>query len=318
MGAGVECFEFVASGIGSVHGIRLRDGRRVVVKVRDADVEQLRAIQQVQARLAESGFPAPRPLLGPTPLADGIATAEALLDDGERGNAREPAVRRAIAATLARLIDLCRAETGLRELGPTLLTLPLEGGVWPTPHDRRFDFDATASGAEWIDRLAMEARRQRDSDPAGELVVGHSDWRVEHLRFARGEVTAVYDWDSLALDRVPVFVGSAAHAFLCDWSADGVVYVPLLDEALAFVDDYESARGRAFTERERRVAIAALLHATAYGARCEHSDALTAGGTRPPAAGPPPAIPPGTFRELLARHGSELLGVHRRDVPPLG
>jgi hypothetical protein len=51
--------------------------------------------------------------------------------------------------------------------------------LWRQPHDRRFDFPATAKGAEWIDRLAAEATRRLDDAAAGEPVVGHGDWRVE-------------------------------------------------------------------------------------------------------------------------------------------
>src|ERR1700761_4355868 len=73
LGAGVAEVEFFASSAGSVHGVRLDDGRRVVVKAHraGADVERLEAAQRVQAWLAERGFPAPRPLLGPSPLGRG-------------------------------------------------------------------------------------------------------------------------------------------------------------------------------------------------------------------------------------------------------
>jgi hypothetical protein len=37
LGASVERYEFFATSVGSVHGVRLRDGRRVVVKVNRAD-----------------------------------------------------------------------------------------------------------------------------------------------------------------------------------------------------------------------------------------------------------------------------------------
>ncbi len=31
------------------------------------------------------------------------------------------------------------------------------GGLWPVPHEPRFDFEATSAGAEWIDRIAAAA-----------------------------------------------------------------------------------------------------------------------------------------------------------------
>jgi hypothetical protein len=71
----------------------------------------------------------------------------------------------------------------------------------------RFDFDATSVGAEWIDELAREARPGLDLGP---VVVGHTDWRAENMRFEDDRVTAVYDWESLRLAPEPVFVGAAA------------------------------------------------------------------------------------------------------------
>jgi len=91
---------------------------------------------------------------------------------------------------------------------------------------------------------------------------------------------------------------------------------PTMEETLAFVADYEAARGAAFSRGERRVVYAALVAAVAYSARCEHADDLTAMGTRPP--GPPPAaVPSGGFRALLASCGPALLGVDPRAVPPV-
>jgi hypothetical protein len=133
----------------------------------------------------------------------------------------------------------------------------------------RFDFIATAPGAEWIDEIAARVVNERD---AGERVLGHADWRVEHLRFAGGRLVAVYDWQSLSVVTEPALAGYAAHGFTADWSASPPAAVPSVDEALGFLDDYERARGAPFDEAERACARAALVYATAYGARCEHSD----------------------------------------------
>jgi phosphotransferase family enzyme len=287
LGAGVAGHEFSASSVGSVHGLRLEDGRRVVVKVYrpEIDAVHLAAVQRVQARLADDGFPSPRPVLAPAPLARGVAIVETLLDDGAWADAHEPAVRAAVAAGLARLIDHARPLAGI----PGLVSWrEAYDGLWRRPHDRRFDFPGTARGAEWIDRLATEARRRLDESGAGEPVVGHGDWRVEHLRLdENGALTAVYDWDSLAVAPEPVFAGAAAHAFTADWSIEGHPCMPTIEESLAFLTDYQAARGAPFSEREHRTARAALVAAMAYSARCRHSDRLTAFGTRPPAAAMP-------------------------------
>jgi hypothetical protein len=302
LGAGVERCDFFASSVGSVHGLRLTDGRRVVVKAyrRDVDIAHLTAMQRVQARLAADGFPAPCPVMGPTPLARGIAIVETLLDRGGWADAHEPAVRRAVAAGLAQLLTCVRPLTDV----PGLVSWrDAYDGLWRQPHDRRFDFPGTAHGAEWIDRLAAAARRRLDEDDAGDDVIGHGDWRVEHLRFADGKLSAVYDWDSLSVGSEPVFAGAAAHAFTADWSIEGHACVPTVDESLAFLDDYEAARGAPFTEREQRLARAGLVAAMAYSARCGHSDRLTGWGSHPPRCPSEPIPPDG----ILARHGERLL-----------
>jgi hypothetical protein len=305
LGARIAGYEFFATSAGSVHGVRLRDRRRVVVKAyrRDIDLGHLAAVQRVQARLADGGFPAPRPLLAPAQLAHGIAVVEALLDRGDWADAHDPTVRRAVAAGLARLVERTRLLVGLPGLVPWRESYDR---LWRQPHDRRFDFPGTARGAEWIDRLATEATRRLDEGLAGDPVVGHGDWRVEHLRFAGGALSAVYDWDSLAVGPEPVFAGAAAHAFTADWSIEGHRCIPTIEESLAFLADYQAARGAAFTDGEHRAALSGLVAAMAYSARCEHSDRLTALGTRPPA---PPAtpIPAGGCLGILSRHGLRLL-----------
>jgi hypothetical protein len=174
------------------------------------------------------------------------------------------------------------------------------GELWPQPHDRRFDFTRTADGAGWIDELAAQARVRLGAG-CGELVVAHCDWRAEHVRFEGEEIVATYDWQSLALTRESELVGATAHAFTADWGIPQTRRLPTLDEARAFVADYEAARGAPFSPAEQETIDAAWVYATAYGARCEHSDARrglawadTDGGED-------------SYRDLLLRHGKELL-----------
>jgi hypothetical protein len=310
LGAPVAESEFVKQGVGIVHGLRLADGRRVVVKVHPprASARYLDAMQVVQRHLAAAGFPAPEPLAPPARLGNGLAVAEALLDRGRRADAHDPAVRRAMAACLVRLVALARRFTGVAGLRENLMAMGPDE-LWPIPHDDRFDFEATAFGAEWIDAIALRARRARDR-AVGDVVVGHTDWRVENMRFADGAVSAVYDWDSLAIQREPVLAGGVAHLFTADFSA-GAEWVqrPALEEALAFIADYEAARGAPFGVDERAAARAALLYAMAFTARCEHSDLLTEMGTRAPDVSRAPApASPGSARAFVAVHAEALLG----------
>ena len=66
---------FRAGYLSAVAGLRLLDGREVVVKVR-APAERLAGCFEVQRRLFDSGFRCPEPLIGPTRLGDYVATAE--------------------------------------------------------------------------------------------------------------------------------------------------------------------------------------------------------------------------------------------------
>ena len=308
LGAPVAAYAFFATSVGSVHGLELRDGRRVVVKGyrRDVDVAHLRAVQAVQAGLADQGFPAPAPLLGPVALVHGFGIAETLLDRGEWADGHRPEIRRAIATGLADLVGRTRGLPLPRDLRSWWTA---SEALWRVPHDPRFDFRGTSGGAEWIDGLAEKARARVAGDHA--RVVGHADWRVQHLRFQHGAVSAVYDWDSLVVGSEPIFAGAAAHSFTADWSVPGLRCAPNAEESLAFLEDYETARGRRFDAGERRTALGALVASLAYSARCEHSDRATDFGRRP-AAGATPRPCEGSFGEILARDGERLLGCDER------
>jgi hypothetical protein len=157
----------------------------------------------VQRTLAAAGFPAPEPLAPPAPLARGIAVAETLLDEGGPADAHDPAVRRALAASLARLVALCRPMIALAALRENIMaTRP--GELWPTPHDGRFDFAATTAGAEWLDEIAASARGLRDRD-AGDVVVGHTADGVARLSNASA-------WAATNARALPGGTGSAARS----------------------------------------------------------------------------------------------------------
>lgn len=137
----------------------------------------------------------------------------------------------------------------------------------------RFDFDASSSGAEWIDELARTAR-DRLAQNDGPPIIGHCDWRVEHVGFDGDRVAAIYDWDSVALVTEPTMVGKAAAQFSINWRAHDYgadVEFPTIEEMRAFVRDYEDARGAPFTAPQREFLDAANLHLMCYGARCQHS-----------------------------------------------
>lgn len=294
MGAPVVEPLFFESSVGTVFGLRLSDWREVVVKAHQPKepLEYLRAVHAVQSHLAATGFPAPPPLLAPTPLGLGHATIEELRVEGAWADAHDPSVRCTMAETLARLVQLGRGFVDLPGLRPGLLSRIPDGQIWPEPHSAIFDFEATAAGAEWIDELAAQAREVLRR-PAGDRVVGHVDWSVKHFRFEKGLVTAIYDWDSLAVDLEPVIVGQAARGFTFTWNLP-VRLAPSLEESRAFVAEYETARGAPFTPAERETAGAAAVYALAYTARCEHARG---------------SVAPGNALDALAAHGSQLFAL---------
>ena len=294
LGATVREPLFFESSVGSVFGLRLGDGREVVIKAHQPNepLDYLNAVYTVCCHLGESGFPCPRPLLAPRPLGLGHGTVAELRADGDWANAHVPAVRRTMAEHLAVLIDLGRDVVDLPGLRSELLSRIEEGRIWPRPHSAIFDFEATAAGSEWIDELAMRARDALRQS-AGERVLGHVDWSVKHFRFRDGKVTAIYDWDSLAVDAEPVIVGEAARGFTFTWRIP-VRLAPSLDESRAFVSEYEAARGTPFTSAERETAGAAAVYALAYTARCEHCLGSRA---------------PGNALDALATHGEELFAL---------
>lgn len=271
LGSPVEGVLFCDISIGAVFGLRLGDARRVVLKAhRPAqDAGLLVSVHRVQLHLSNRGFPCPRPVLGPTPFGAGLANVDELVDAGEFADAHEPEIRREMARTLVRLVELASEMPGE-------VRAPLGGrswpkdGLWPPPHNALFDFESTAPGAEWIDEIAGEAKRiAEESAPVG-TVVGHGDWSANQMRFEGSKVSVAYDWDSLRLDKETTFVGHTATHFPYTERLD-IPTAPSPEEVRLFVEEYEAARVAPFSRRERAALFAAATYGLAYTARCEHA-----------------------------------------------
>ncbi|MGH7769225.1 MAG: phosphotransferase, partial [Candidatus Binatia bacterium] len=216
LGSKISGYLFYGSSMGSTHGLRLQVGRDIVIKVRppagtnpyfSQDRASLENIFRVMHWLSDRGYPCPKPVLGPTPLGMGFATVEGLLDAGRRGNGFDSACRKLIATGLAELMDLLESFEG--EVSD-LYGFWKSASLYPQPHSKLFDFKNTAAGAEWIDTFAKRARAAEAHE--GAPVLGHADWKVEHLRFDDGRIVATYDWDSLAIRPETELVGISAHA----------------------------------------------------------------------------------------------------------
>ena len=289
LGAGVAGCHSLGFSVGASFGLRLVDGRDVFLKVHHpgVSVDALAAMATVQDALARGGFPCPAVVHPPSPLGPGAATVEGFVDDGILRDAHDPAVRDAMAAALAELI----ARTQLMPIPEGIPRgEPPDAALWPRPHNVLFDFSMDAPGAARIDAIARRAKAVLRAAPRRE-VVGHMDWKAQHFRFTGDHVRVIYDWDSLRLDDECVLVGSAAATHPTAWDLD-VRLTPTPDEARAFVDAYERARGAPFTVEELRRISAAATYLIAYTARCEHS------------VDPASEKLPGSYREILA-HAAE-------------
>lgn len=275
LGTRLAGYLFYGASVGSTHGVRLVDGREIVIKARPPaqvnpnlkhERQNLETICQVMKWLRTRDYPCPPVLLGPTPIGEGLATVEEYFAPGEYGDAFVPTCRKTIASGFAELIALLRPYDGEVR---SLRHFQRGAGLYPQPHGKIFNFATTSAGAEWIDDFAYRARQAEKHD--GERVLGHADWKVEHLRFQDGRIVAVYDWDSVAFRRETELVGGSAHGFTADWTRENVRRIPTAEDIHAYIADYEHARGRFFTKRERRSVFAACVYWIAYGARCTHS-----------------------------------------------
>lgn len=296
LGAPIVDAMFYRIAAACVAGLRLADGRAVVVKAQRGGRPEryLTACADLRHLLVKEGFPCPRPLTGPVRVGPAWVTAEEQMTAGARGDGHDPAIRKAIARSLARMLAISERFEGAESFGRAWFSGLPEGRVFPKPHSPRFDFDATSSGAEWIESLAAEARERRKFAD-GPRVIGHFDYRVEHLRFEAGEVVATFDWDSLHFEQLPVLIGSLAPHFTIDWQRNDLPRCPTIDEMRAFVADFEAARGQPFSPAERSTLSASLVYSMAYTARCNHASSPRVEGWN------------GDLRPALRAHGREIL-----------
>jgi len=269
VGAGVEGGFFYRASSGSVVGLALADARCVVLKAYQPRWAQgfLRAAHRLQDAAWRSGFPCPQPVAGPLRVGHGWALIDSYVPDPGGTSLPSGADLDVSARGLARLVG---AVGGVRTAGlePHPMDAPA-GTLYPEPHNPVFDFAATSPGAEWIDRIAQEARPP-GGDPGLPRVAGHLDWSANNVRLGPGGVLVVYDWDSLAVTAEAVVAGQAAAT----WRSTGETSdrdAPDGMEISRFIQAYADARGRPFTAAEEAAAARAAVWVMAYTARCEHA-----------------------------------------------
>ncbi|MEV4149989.1 phosphotransferase [Amycolatopsis sp. NPDC049691] len=259
---------FERRSVSEVVGLRLADGREVVVKAREAEGREASCVA-AQARLAERGFPCARPLTDVVRVGSLAVHAEESRPGGEMLLGDSPAIAERYAAVFARLMT---------ELADIVVAPPLPNPRWARWDHRGPGLWPAIGFLDERDQSAVPAYvvetavRARERLLATELprVLGHADFEAQNLRWYDGEIWAVHDWDSLAWQPEAALVGAASGTFA---SASPPSLAPVASSA-TFLAAYQELRGRRFTAEEAEIAWAASLWTAVHNARWEalHGD----------------------------------------------
>jgi hypothetical protein len=270
--AAVDRF-FGADHLSEVHGLRLADGRAVVLKVRGRQ-ERLHACEAVHHAVWRAGIPCPEPLAGPKPLADdepdSWVTAEAWADASEiRRGDDLPEV---YAQLLADIVAASPPLDSIPSLEPTVSWLRFDHGdaarTWPPPASDRWDpHRIEAELPPYILETARRARARLLQDDVRALpsVVGHGDLSGLNTRW-HGTSPTVHDWDSVVALPEAVVAGSTA----ADFASDERTRLATVAEGGRFFDAYAAARDRSLSANEREIAYAAGAWLAAHNAAFEY------------------------------------------------
>jgi hypothetical protein len=245
---------FVVGFLSEVVGVRLADGREVVLKRRADESGRTRHCVKGQKLLAEQGFPCPMPLTDVIFRSGFAVHAERLVEGGEVETEDTPAAAERSALLFADLI---------RRLAALDLDPPLPNPEW-VRWDSLPERHATSEVPAWLEDTS---RRVRAKLAACRLppVLGHADWEAQNLRWLRGEPLAVHDWDSLAWLPEAALAGNAAGVF----ASHGAPTLAPVESSAAFLDAYERARRERFSPYEHEIAWAASMLAALADARDE-------------------------------------------------
>jgi hypothetical protein len=270
--APVERF-FGADHLSEVHGLRLANGRKVVLKLRGRQ-ERLHGCHAVHEALWQAGIPCPEPLVGPQPLADDEpdvwVTAETWADATEiRRGDDLPEV---YAQLLADIVAASPAADSVPSLEPTLSWLRFDHGdphrTWPPPASDRWDpHRIEADLPPIVPETARRARaRLLAADlPVDDHVVGHGDLSGLNTRW-RGPDPVVHDWDSVVALPEAVLAGNTA----VDFVSDEITRLATLEQADRFLDAYAAARGLTWTANDLEIAHATGAWIAAHNAAFEY------------------------------------------------
>lgn len=269
LGLELDAVRFQAGDNGAVFGVRVAGAKDLVVKALrlDEDAARLRSVVHCQRALAAAGFGCADVVDGPSRTDGVLAVVEQHLSCTPTGSPHDPAARRAMAAGLARQIELLRDLDGSPLVAGRPAWANWDRGAWPRPHDPIFDFSVPVSGFEWLDHTAGNAARALRAASSLPSVIGHSDWVWQNVCVRDGRLVAGYDWDSLIFAPESCIVGLAAGAFT--QGSPVPPDAPSAIEVADFISDYQTASHRDFGPLEQKMAEAAAIWVRCYNARCQ-------------------------------------------------
>jgi hypothetical protein len=289
----VESF-FGLQRLSAVHGLRLADGRRVVLKVRGAQARQA-ACGIVHQANWRAGIPCPEPLAGPAPLAVGPDPVLAVGGEGtEWVDARELAVSaeswegEGVAAVggigaagyaelLARMVEVAPPADSLPTLAPDVPWLNWRHGdperTWPPPASDRWDPHRIDGDIDPLVHEVVRRARARLLQPdvaTLPVVAAHGDFEAQNCRWVVGDRgvdrLVIHDWDSVVAMPEAVLAGNSAFTYV---SVDDCE-ISTRAQNDEFLSAYAAARGRPWSEVEWQVAHATGAWVGAYNAAFEH------------------------------------------------
>ena len=246
---------FLAGHLSEVVGVRLGDGREVVVKRRLDQSGRASRCVAAQRLLAEQGFPCPMPVSDVSVVGGVAVHAEQFVESGEVETNDTPEAAARSAVLLADLIGRLAA----LDLDP-----PLPNPEW-VRWDMLPDWQVTAAVPDWFE----DATRRAQAKLAGcdlPPVLGHADWEAQNMRWRNDEPRVVHDWDSLAWLPEAALAGSAAGIFAIH--GEQPTLAPL-ESSEAFLHAYESERSALFSLYETEIAWAASIWEALHNARDE-------------------------------------------------
>ena len=259
---------FAEKSVGAVFGVELEDGDRVVLKVFSPRFSraELSAMERIRQHVLTRGFPAIRARTELFQSEPGGMWA-AIYDYVECPivDAHQLEVRAELARTLAQLSGI------LEHVDPDGLPVSptIGAALWPPSHRSYVDNTTLRPETAWIDARGRAA--QAIVRAAGlPLMPAYLDWGVTNVRTRDARLVAVLDWDSLHAASEADLVGRNAAIFTAHWTSRWRL-TPTRDEARAFVQEYEVARGRRFDAAERRVVAASADYVIAQIARLSYA-----------------------------------------------